>query len=691
MELKYLIRVQAIALADDDGSHGTNITAGDINTRFALVNTLFAPANIEFIFNEQHDFLKLNSTLHNRSFTVLELPNVDGDKWDHDPEIDTKTHDQARNELAKQFSDRLVIFIHYREGILKADDEDLWSRVEDSGGSSGATDFYLEMSEGVEGSSLAHELGHYLQLPHTFETDLATTVSQAATAIRKYVENDGHAKEDGLDALDSDRKVLLDTPADVGSGIWKSVGLNKCGPVGRILIPVTFTDGSKKDYTLAPDRRNLMSYFKGCPGDKIFSPQQIRRMRDALELRLRHNLISIKPSFSHRILRGGTGEGGAILDVDMALVRAGRVVTVVRTSNNELKLIIWDINEAGTEITRRGDIAAGTIREFSVCSLGQNMLATAVVNAEGHLKMILWQVEENGEVKRLKSVERQSAIKNTVVSIIRYGQGANFFATVSQHLDDRVTVDVWEARADGSLIHKVDKSFDTIPQTQIPTVGIKPQLAMSNVGTDSVACQILHETMHFGTFLWSYDQGDKKIVERVRLTNNPAKIVASCSPARELSVAAIRDDNNKLKLIAFRFPADAKSMERGGEADAGEIGDVEVCTLGTEMVVTGHRRGEGSNRLKVILWQVTKSGSNIIRLTDEVADEEFSVLSMCQTSRSQFATAIRDSNGKLKVIAWRVPPVIASPLPGPSSSPHGGAQPRFRKLDLDDDCDTVDK
>jgi len=88
MELKYLIRVQAVALADDDGSHGTNITAGDMKTRLAAVNTLYAAANIEFIFNEQQDFLKLNSTLHNRSFTVLEAPNVDGDKWDHDPQID---------------------------------------------------------------------------------------------------------------------------------------------------------------------------------------------------------------------------------------------------------------------------------------------------------------------------------------------------------------------------------------------------------------------------------------------------------------------------------------------------------------------------------------------------------------------------------------------------------------------------
>ena len=249
--------------------------------------------------------------------------------------------------------------------------------------------------------------------------------------------------------------------------------------------------------------------------------------------------------------------------------------------------------------------------------------------------------------------------------MIKYGMGAGFFATASQRLDQRLGLDIWEARADGSLIHKVSDSFE--PPKGSGVAAIPPQLAMSNVGTDSVACHHLHENRPYTTFLWGYNQGDNKIVEKTRVTNASATVLASCSPARELSIAAIRDVNSRLKLIAFRCPGDGKWMESGGQADAAEIAAIDVCPVGTELVVTGHRRGEGSNRLKVILWQVTKSGSNIIRLADAAADadEEFSLLSMCQTNRSQFATAIRDSAGKLRVIAWRVVPE-ATAFPGTS-------------------------
>ena len=700
MEPKYRIRVQAIAIADDDGSHAPNITASQIKTRLEAVNTIFASANIEFVFDEQEDFLTMKSTLHNRDFTVLEEPNVDGDKWDHLPEIDEATHKEARNELAKQFVGRLVMIIHHREEIKKDEDENLWSIVFNGGGSSGGTQFYLEMSQGLTANDIAHELGHYLQLPHTFEKGF-NTVSDAATRIRKYVEDEGHEKKDGLDALDGDRAIILDTPADVASKIWQNEGLNKCGSVSQITIPVEFSDGSEKDYTLEPDRGNIMSYFKGCPGTKTFSPQQIRRMRDALELRLRHHLITVKPSFLHQIQRGGSELAGAIQDVEIALVRSGRVVTAVRLSDAKLKLIVWDINEAGTEVTRRESAVSDTVNDFSICSLGANMLGTAVSTASNHLKVTLWRVEENGEITALRTVERGVKIKNTAISIIKYGLGANFFATVSQRLD-RLEVDVWEARADGSLIHTATNSFVTAPK--LPGVTpVTPQLAMSNVGSGSVVCHHINESMQFTTFLWAYNQGDNKIVENAKLTNTPAKVVASCSPAREISVAAIRVSNNNFKLIAFRFPGDGKWMEPGAHRDAADIANIDVCPLGTQMVVSGHRRGEGSNQLRLNLWQVTKSGS-IIKLIGAVADEEFSRLSMCQVSRNQFATAIRDSEGKLKVIAWRLPGIMPSvgstpvldtgfdfpsPVGRPSPKPPS-PEPKAVNADLDDNCDAED-
>ncbi|HEU4836223.1 MAG TPA: hypothetical protein VFS90_17465 [Pyrinomonadaceae bacterium] len=697
MEPKYRIRVQAIVTADDDGSHAANITPADLKTKLEFVNTVFAAANIEFVFNEQLDFFKMRSTVHNRNLTVLEPPNVDGDKWDHKPEVDELSHERARNELAKQFGGRLVLIIHYREKIKKVGGQWVLLSGEDgAGGSGGPTDFFLEMSPDLNGPSLCHELGHYLQLPHTFAADPPGTVKKAATMIRKYVEDEGHDKKDGLDALDGDRAVLLDTPADVGSAIWKDLDLDKCGRVGQISIPVKFTDGSEKEYTLEPDRGNPMSYFKGCDNTKIFSPQQIRRMRDSLELRLRHYLISMRPSSLHQIVRGGMKLAGAIEDVDMALVRAGRVVTAVRLTDNRLKMIVWDINEDATEVTRREDAVAGDIGDFAICSLGSNMVATAV-STDNVLKVIVWRVDENGAIVAVDNVKNKIVIKNTAISIIKYGHGANFFATASHRFDNRLEVDVWEVRATGSLIHKVNDTFETGVLFPVGNDVTTP-LAMSNVGIDAVACHHLDDNKNFTTFLWAYDQGGKKIVQRAKLANVDAKIVRSCSPARDLAIAATRDANNKLKLIAFHFPGDGKWMERVGDTDAGEIANIDVCPMGTEMFVTGHRRGEGSDRLKLILWQVTKSGNGIIRLTEATTneDEEFSRLSMCQTGRNQFATAMRGTDGNLRVIAWRVREPIA-PLPSGSTGKAPvnvpgvpGPRPKPVNRELEEDCDAKD-
>lgn len=653
MVTKYKIRVQIVATADDAGTNAANISAATVASRLTTINQIFAPATIEFVFDETNDFLKINSTLLNRDFTLLELPNVGGEKWDHEPLRDEASHSQARDRLGKQFPGEMVIIFRQRKKIAKEKDENndetgFWIVASKGGGSAGPSGSYVNMSTSSSAKDLAHEMGHYLQLPHT-HVGGGGTIAEAASKIKKYVE-DGHPKSEGLDALDGDHSVLLDTPADCRPGIFEDETLEKeldsCSD--SILIPVTFNDNSTRIYILDPDRSLVMSYFKGCPGDKTISPQQARRVRDGLELRHRHALISVKPSLSHKIRRTATETGGAISEIDTALVRAGRLATAVRDGDGKLKIIVWDIEDSGDKITRRGSGTGGTIGKVAICGLGANLVATAVSTFSSELELIIWRIEENGDVTRLGEATAAGQITDVAACIARYDMAANYMATAVRQTDGTLRVDAWHTTVKGTISHQASATAGKI---NLPKSGLNtPRLTISNVGDQSLVTYIRGEDNDFKTILWKFG-ADLTRLDSIALDAPSIGSISGCSVARELTVAAIQDKDKKLKLIAYAFPEDGKFIAQRETVAAGSISDVDICRLGTEMVVTGVRIG--ADKLKLIMWQVTKTGDHIIRLDDVATEEVFSRLSMCYTDQRQWATALRDGGGKLKIIVWR--------------------------------------
>lgn len=666
MEQKYAIRVQVIAVSDDDGSNAANITASQFAGQLTTVNQIFSSAAVEFVFDSAADFTKINNTLLNREFTPLDPPNVGGDKWDHEPLIDAQSHHQAREALARLFPGKLAIIYRNRKKIAKeknqaGNETGLWIVATKGGGASSSNAFFVDMSTVSGAKDLAHEIGHYLQLPHTFEE--ANTIADAAGKIKKYVE-DGHSENDGLNALDGDRNVVLDTPADCSITIFKNSGLDECGNVGTLSIPVTFTDNSSKMYVLAPDRSLVMSYFKGCAGDKTISPQQARRVRDAIELRVRHDLVSYKPSPSYSISRRATGTAGEISAFDVALVRFGRIVTAVRDGTGDLRVIAWDIQKSGNEIVRRGSADAGKVSAVALCSLGMNMVATAVRDGGHELTVILWRVEENGVVTRLQSAPMAGQITDVACCIARYTLNSNSFVTAVRTVSGALKLDAWDVFADGSIKHTTSADAGTIniPQQGLPI----PRIAMSNIGAQSVATYVRDASGGLKAILWKYDGASLMRLGSSDLEESPVGAISACGLARDRAMAAVQDADKRLKLVAYRFPGDGRHIEQSGMATARipkSIHDVSVCRMGTEMVATAVR--DGANHLSVILWQVTASGEQVRHLTSAGTDETFHELAMCYTGRKQFATALRDDQSRLKLIVWRLAgPLSAGPATG---------------------------
>jgi Bacterial tandem repeat domain 1 len=159
---------------------------------------------------------------------------------------------------------------------------------------------FVRMGKGANGVTMAHEVGHYFGLIHTFTVG-PKSIAEASAMIKKYVEDNNISRSDGLKVFDGDAYNVGDTPPDPGGGIFIDYFGDTCLPdKSTVPIPVTFSDGSTYVYNSTPDRANIMSYY-GCPNMTYhLSVGQINVVRKTLQtkvtqetdqLRDRHHLI----------------------------------------------------------------------------------------------------------------------------------------------------------------------------------------------------------------------------------------------------------------------------------------------------------------------------------------------------------------------------------------------------------------
>ena len=123
----------------------------------------------------------------------------------------------------------------------------------------------------------------------------------------------------------------------------------------------------------------------------------VREGDDTLKLIVWH----VAPDGS--VSRLGEATAGRAREVDIAglsSAQGARVVTSVRTDDHALKLIVWDVNNAG-EITRRGDDEEpGTIDGLRVRALSPERVVVAIRTDAGNLKVIIWSITADGNPQR---------------------------------------------------------------------------------------------------------------------------------------------------------------------------------------------------------------------------------------------------------------------------------------------------
>lgn len=231
---RYEIEIYAIRARDNDGSRETNITTQNIQKWVEGANMIFEVAGLKFIYNGSMEVID-----------DTEINNVTGEDY-----LPWKSVKQKLNQIASRERKIIVLFRNGSGGFS-------WSSY----------DFVVMPEYGTSNSCvglediglLAHELGHYFGLPHTFGRELNTFDE----ALNLFQSNGGNSA-----IFDGDISVIHDTAPDP-------------------YIKELQCDFNKNAVVfggtpLKLERENIMSYYQCEFERKTFSLEQTNHIRQAL-------------------------------------------------------------------------------------------------------------------------------------------------------------------------------------------------------------------------------------------------------------------------------------------------------------------------------------------------------------------------------------------------------------------------
>jgi hypothetical protein len=256
---RYTLRVHAIRVADDCAAGDCTINRAEVEPSeagawVAKANEVFAPAGVQFAFTASAtgpDWTDLNSAIINSL---------------NDADKETADEEAAAAEAAKpEYAGKMVVFFRqYRRG---------------SGGySAGGMNFIVmpdypsPLGEWCDNNNniglLAHEIGHYLTLPHTHKGKFADEV-EAADWLTSFANDPLAFDGDGLD----------DTPPDPYMDKYRGAYIQCAPPATVVLNGITFE----------LPRTNVMSYWHyaaSIPTEvRTLTPMQIVKLRGCAERR----------------------------------------------------------------------------------------------------------------------------------------------------------------------------------------------------------------------------------------------------------------------------------------------------------------------------------------------------------------------------------------------------------------------
>ena len=294
-------------------------------------------------------------------------------------------------------------------------------------------------------------------------------------------------------------------------------------------------------------------------------------------------------------LRRTDVSAGAIKGGDTLFLSGNRAVTAtIAASNNNLKLVSWDLVGVDS-IIRKGNIEAGSIKDVKIVEPTQNFVLAATRLMNDNLKMILFQVTPTGG-----------------------------FVRIADHTAGKIN------------------AFEMV------TIGGADKKAVTVVRTESGNLKLI---------AWDISVANNGTASIVRLGQASAGAVSSLSISRAKNFngvfTAVRDSDNKLKVIPWKISANGQAITRGASGSAGTIKTgIAVAPL-AEGVGVAVRDADGD--LRVITWSTNSNGDIDARRDTGIAGDVSEIqLLTAPNGGSNLTSVLRGSSGELLLVGWAV-------------------------------------
>lgn len=345
---------------------------------------------------------------------------------------------------------------------------------------------------------------------------------------------------------------------------------------------------------------------------------------------------------SSPLLRRGDATAGSFRAVAMHFVRSRRLITALRDASSELKLISWDLTPP-EKIVRRGDIAAGHASQIAIAEPRSDIIVTALRDGDGNLRLISWRVESNGTFTR-----RADAVAGPVSKVALVTQQEGIVVAAVRTSDDNLKLIAWSVAPNGDITRRGDADADA---GSISDVELAPTREFAGVVT-----AIRTGSGDLKLIAWQVSDNGNAITRRGDADAGSVKTVAVASRGnnRQFLLTAVRDSEDRLRVIAWRVADGGGSIERLSTAVAGKVSEVSIAGVTNPSLSAVVACRDNEDNLRLMTWELSSDGTTLTRLGGALAGEasKIAITGTSDSGRDFFVTACATSDGKLKLINW---------------------------------------
>lgn len=349
-------------------------------------------------------------------------------------------------------------------------------------------------------------------------------------------------------------------------------------------------------------------------------------------------------------LRRASASAGTIKDADTVFISGLRAVTATAgANNNHLKLISWDL--VGVDaIKRKGEIEAGAVKEVAIGEPTSDHVLVAVRQSDDVLKMIAYRVGPTGGFTRVADA---TAGKISALAMATTGNGNRRAVTAVRDQGGDLKIIVWD-------IQLASNGTASVVRLGQAAAGAVSALAISRARNfNGVFTAVRDGENNLKVIPWKLSTDGNTVTRGADGSAGTVGTSLAVAPLGQGVAAAVRDAQGKLRIITWSASSGGNIGTRRDTGVAGGISEVSV--LGTphaDSNLTTIVRAAGGDLL-LIGWAINDNGTNVRRLgstragaATKIAADGVSRSYPGLDPRDMILTALKDSEGSLKLITW---------------------------------------